>query len=122
MLDAVLGRIPGCLVLDAGALSHDGGAQHLSGDVECGTAHVNDWLDGRQETNTGQWQAERRKRQGEHHRCAGGACGSGGTDNGHEDDEQVLGEVKVDAIELGDEDGRHPDHRRCCYRAKGWRS
>ena len=46
--DTIFGSVPRGLVLDAGALSHNGGAQGLAGDVDGGAAHIDDGLDGEQ--------------------------------------------------------------------------
>ena len=62
VIDATLGSIPGCLVLDAGALGDDRGAQGLTSNIDGGASHINDGFDGKQETDACQREAQRGER------------------------------------------------------------
>ncbi|MBP2436623.1 hypothetical protein JOF34_001209 [Microbacterium amylolyticum] len=102
--EALAGCVVEVFVEDALALGDDGGDQGLTGDVEGRAAHVEDRVDGQQQADAFQGEADGRQGQREHHGGAGGSGRCGRTDHRDENDQRVLDDRQFDAEELGNED------------------
>ena len=101
-------------------MSHDGGADRVTGDVDGGTRHIKDTVDAHDEADTGNRQADRVKYHGERNqtdrRNAGGADGGErcGRDNG-----QVIRRGQRDAERLRNEYNGYALHDRGAVHVDG---
>ena len=102
------GSVVELLVQDALAASHNRGNQSLTGNVQSGTAHVNNRVNRQEQTHAVQGQTQSGKGQGQHHDSAGRTSGCCRTEHGHHHNEQVLGEVQLNTVELS-----HENRRQC---------
>ena len=91
-------------VEDALAGGDDGRHQRLPGDVGGGADHVQDRVDGQQQADALQRQAQRAEGQGQHDGRAGQAGGGRRADHRDEGDQQVVADAEVDAEDLRHED------------------
>ena len=92
------------LVQNALAASHNRRNQSLTGNVQSGAAHINDRVNRQEQTHTVQRQTQSGKGQGQHHDSAGRTGSRSRTEHGHHHNQQVLGEVQLNTVELSHED------------------
>ena len=82
------------------------GAGCVTGDVDDGTAHIQDTVDTGDQCDALQGQADGLQNHGQHDDAGtGNTGGADGSQGGGQDDGQLLGQSQIDAEDLGDEDG-----------------
>ena len=76
----------------------------MTGNVQGGTTHVHDRVNRQEQTHTVQRQTQSGKGQGQHHDSAGRTGSRCRTEHGHHHNQQVLGEVQLNTVELSYKD------------------